>query len=73
MEESQVTTVDSSQNEHKESLSLEIESFRVTGWQEVEFKFSAALKDLDASAINATWIHIYILSFEDLLEENRIV
>jgi hypothetical protein len=48
--------VDSSQSKDKERL--EIESFRVNGWQEVELKFSAAMKDLDASAINNTWIHI---------------
>jgi alpha-L-arabinofuranosidase len=55
-EGSKITTVDSSQSKDKERL--EIESFRVNGWQEVELKFSAAMKDLDASAINNTWIHI---------------
>ena len=55
-EGSKITTVESSQSKDKERL--EIESFRVNGWQEVELKFSAAMKDLDASAINNTWIHI---------------
>ena len=55
-EGSKITTVDSSQSKDKERL--EIESFRVNGWQEVELKFSAAMKDSDASAINDTWIHI---------------